>query len=96
MLDESFVELSSENQLRRSRLNSVPNRPMSARFTLADNSVEIIMMGIPRTHVTCIQRFRSGQVDVRFAKRESRELFLSKVATTFERRPTAPRLTRLT
>lgn len=73
---------------------------MSDRFTLADNSVDsktildkIITMGIPRTHVTCIQRFRSGQVDVRFAIRELRELFLSKVATTFERRPTAPRLT---
>ncbi|XP_067028932.1 uncharacterized protein [Acropora muricata] len=100
MPEESFGELSSENQLRLSRLNSVPNRPMSARFTLADNSVDsktildkIITMGIPRTHVTCIQRFRSGQVDVTFAKRESRELFLSKVATTFERRPLAPRPT---
>ena len=100
MPEESFSELSSESQLRLSRLNSVPNRPMSARFMLADNSVDsktildkIITMGIPRTHVTCIQRFRSGQVDVTFAKRESRELFLSKVATTFEWRPSAPRPT---
>ena len=96
---EPFGELSSESQLRLVRLNSVPNRPMSARFILADNSVDsktildkIITMGIPRTHVTCIQRFRSGQVDVTFAKKESRELFLSKVATTFER-PVAPRPT---
>ena len=54
---------------------------------------KIITMGIPRTHVTCIQRFRSGQVDVTFAKRESRELFLSKVATTFEPHPSGPRPT---
>ena len=88
---EDFGKLSAENQLRLSRLNSVPSRPMSARFTLADNSVDsktildkIVTMGIQRTHVTCIQRFRSGQVDVTFPKRELRELFLSKVATTFE------------
>lgn len=100
MPEESFGELSSESQLRLSHLNSVPNRPMSASFMLADNSVDsntildkIITMGIPRTHVTCIQCFRSGQVDVTSAERESGELFLSKVATTFERRPSAPRLT---
>ena len=76
--DESFGELSSENQLQLSRLNSVLNRAMSARFNLTDNSIDlktildkIITMGIPRTHVTCIQRFRSGQVDVTFGKRES-------------------------
>ena len=40
MPEESFGELSSESQLRLSRLNSVPNRPMSARFMLADNSVD--------------------------------------------------------
>jgi len=97
MPDESFGELSSENQLRLSHLNNVPYRPMSARFTLADNSIDsetildkIITMGIPGTHVTCIQWFRWGQVDVTIAKRESRELFLCKVTTTFERRPTAP------
>ena len=100
MPEEAFGELSAENQLRLVRLNSVPSRPMSARFTLADNSVDsktildkIVTMGIQRTHVTCIQRFRSGQVDVTFAKRELRELFLSKVATTFEQRPAASRPT---
>lgn len=73
---------------------------MLARFNLTDNSIDsktildkIITMGIPRTHVTRIRRFRSGQVDVTFGKRESLELFLSKVATTFELRPPAPRPT---
>lgn len=73
---------------------------MLARFNLTDNSIDsktildkIITMGIPRMHVTRIQRFRSGQVDVTFGKRESLELFLSKVATTFELHPPAPRPT---
>ena len=43
-------------------------------------------MGIPKTQVACIQRSRTGQVNITFTKAELRDLFLSKVATTFEQR----------
>ena len=49
-------------------------------------------MGIPKTQVACIQRSRTGQVNITFTKAELRDLFLSKVATTFEQRPTISRL----
>ena len=91
-------ELPTNDQQRLLRLNVVPNRPCSATFTLADNSVDsryildkIVLMGIPKTQVACIQRSRSGVVNVTFSKAELRDLFLSKVSTTFQQRPTVSR-----
>ena len=87
-------ELSHAEQLRLFRLNGVPNRPCSARFSLPDNSIDsktlldkIVSMGIPKSHVSCIQRFRTGQVDVTFTSTQDRELFLSKVALVINQRP---------
>jgi len=96
--DESLGELPTNDQQRFLRLNVVPNRPCSATFTLADNSVDsryildkIVSIGIPKAQVACIQRSRSGQVNVTFTKAELRDLFLSKLSTTFEQRPIVPR-----
>ena len=68
-------ELSDSERLRLFRLNGVPSRPCSARFTLHDNSVDsreilnrIVATGVPRSHIKCLQRFRSGQVDVTFTR----------------------------
>ena len=84
-------ELPTNDQQRLLRLNVVPNRPCSASFTLADNSVDsrcildkIVSMGIPKTQVSCIQRSHSGVVSVTFSKAELRDLFLSKISTTFQ------------
>ena len=97
MPSQSLGELSHDDQLRLFRLNGVPSRPCSVRFTLADNALDsktildrIVSIGIPRI-VTCIQRFSSGLVDVTFAKKELRDLFLSKISTLFRQR-TAPRM----
>ena len=87
--EQSRGELSVDNQQRLLRLNVVPSRPCSASFMLADNSV--ISMGIPKTQVACIQHSRTGQVNITFTKAELPDLFLSKVATTFQQRPTVPR-----
>ena len=96
--EQSLGELSANDQQRLLRLNVVPSRPCSASFTLADNSIDsrfildkVVSMGIPKTQVACIQRSRTGQVNITFTKAELRDLFLSKVATTFEQRPTVPR-----
>ena len=96
--DKSLGELPVNDQQRFLRLNIVPNRPCSATFTLADNTVDskyildkIVSMGISKTQVACIQRSRSGQVNVTFSKADLRDLFLSKLSTTFQQRPTVPR-----
>ena len=47
--------------------------------------------GVLRSHIKCIQRFRSGQVDVTFTRADSRDLFLSKAAITIRQQPTRPR-----
>lgn len=98
MPSQSLGELSHDDQLRLFRLNGVPSRPCSARFTLADNTLDsktildrIVSIGIPRQRVTCIQRFSLGLVDVTFAKKDLRDLFLSKISTPFRQR-TAPRM----
>ena len=59
--EESLGELSANDQQRSLRLNVVPNRPYSASFTLADNSVDsrfildkIVSMVIPKTQVASI------------------------------------------
>ena len=41
-------------------------------------------IGIQRKHVKCIQRFRTGQVDVTLCRKTDRDLFLSKVALCFQ------------
>lgn len=91
-------ELSDSEQLRLFRLNGVVSRPCSARFTLHDNTIDsreilgrIVATGVPRAHIKCIQRFRSGQVDVTFTRTDSRDLFLSKAAITIRQRTTRPR-----
>ena len=91
---QGLGELSHAEQLRLFRLNGVPNRPCSARFSLPDNSIDsktlldkIVSMGIPKSYVSCIQRFRTGQVDVTFTSTQDRELFLSKVALAINQRP---------
>ena len=98
MPSQSLGELSHDDQLRLFRLNGVPSRPCLARFTLADNTLDsktildrIVSIGIPRQRVTCIQRFSLGLVDVTFAKKDLRDLFLSKISTPFRQR-TAPRM----
>ena len=97
--EQSLGELYANDQQRLLRLNVVLSRPCSARFTLANHSLDsrfildkVISMGIPKTQVACIQRSRTGQVNITFTKAELRDLFLSKVATTFEQRPTVSRL----
>lgn len=84
-------ELSSTEQLRLFRLNGLPDRPCSARFTLPDNTIDsktildkIVSIGIQRKHVKCIQRFRTGQVDVTFCRKSDRDLFLSKMVLVFQ------------
>ena len=74
-------ELSSTDQLRLFRLNGLPDRPCSARFTLPDNTIDsktilekIVSIGIQRKHVKCIQRFRTGQVDVTFCRKTDRDV----------------------
>lgn len=81
------------DQQRFFRLNGVPDRPCSARFNLTDNSVDsrelmeqIESMGIQRNQVKCIQRFRTGQVDITFSCKEDQDLFLSKAAVTINQR----------
>ena len=61
---ERLGELSHDNQLRLFRLNGVPNRPCTARFSLPDPSIdssrimeEVISTGVERKFVKCIQRF---------------------------------------
>lgn len=53
MPDETLGDLSHNDKLQLFRLNGVPSRPCSARFTLAENSVDsksilekIVSMGI--------------------------------------------------
>lgn len=81
------------DQQRFFRLNGVPDRPCSARFNLTDNSVDsrelmeqIVSMGIQRNRVKCIQRFRTGQVDITFSCKEDQDLFLNKAAVTINQR----------
>ena len=89
------------DQQRFFRLNGVPDRPCSAPFNLADNSLDlrelmeqIVSMGIQRNHVKCIQRFRTGHVDITFSHKEDRDLFLSKAAVTINQQRINTRPTR--
>ena len=98
MPETRLGELTDAERLRLFRLNTLPSRPCSARFTLHDNSVDsreimdrIVATGVPRAHVKCIQRFRSGQVDVTFTRTDSRDLFLSKAGITIRQRPARTR-----
>ena len=70
-------ELRHDDQIRLSQLNGVPNRPCTASFSLADNSVDsavildqVVTTGVERRQVKCIQRFRSGMVEVTFASKK--------------------------
>ena len=67
LLQQGLGKLSHAEQLRLFRLRGVPNRPCSARFSLPDNSIDsktlldkIVSIGIPKSHVSCIQRFQTG------------------------------------
>ena len=93
MPSQSLGELSHNDQLRLFRLNGLPSRPCSVRFTLADNSLDsktilqrIISIGIPREAVRCIQRFSSGLVDVTLTKKQFCDLLLSKISVIFRQR----------
>ena len=75
---ERLGELSHGNQLRLFRLNGVPNRPCTARFSLPDPSIdssrimeEVVSTGVERKFVKCIQRLRSGVVEITFARRQT-------------------------
>ena len=91
---ERLGELSHDNRLRLFRLNGVPNRPCTARFSLPDPSIdssrimeEVVSTGVERKFVKCIQRFRSGVVEITFARKADCDLFLSKAAIPSPRRP---------
>ena len=84
---ERLGELPAGDQLRLFQLNGLPNRPCTARFSLPDNSVDartileqIMDTGVQRNHILCIQRLRTGMVEVTFAKEEDCDLFLSRAA----------------
>ena len=86
-------ELSESEQLRLFRLNGVPSLPCTARFSLPDVSVdssvimeEVVSTGVERKFVKCIQRFRSGKVEITFARKVDCDLFLSKAAIPSSRR----------
>ena len=86
---ERLGELPAGDQLRLFQLNGLPNRPCTARFSLPDNSVDartileqIMDTGVQRNHILCIQRLRTGMVEVTFAKKEDCDLFLSRAAIT--------------
>lgn len=51
----------------------------------------IVVTGVHRAHVKCLQRFRSGQVDVTFTPTDSRDLFLRKAGITIRQRPARTR-----
>ena len=83
-------ELPEADRARLYRLNGVPNRPCSARFRLADQSMDaktildrITSTGVMRNRVKCIQRVHAGQIEVTFATVEDHDLFLSKAAVAF-------------
>ena len=87
-------ELSESERLRLFRLNGVPSQPCTARFSLRDVSVdsnqimeEVVSTGVERKFVKCIQRFRSGMVEITFARKADCALFLSKAAIPSSRRP---------
>lgn len=87
MPSERLGELSHDAQIRLSQLNGVPNRPCTARFSVADNSVDssvileqVVTTGVERRQVKCIQRFRTGMVEVTFASKNVCDLFLSQSA----------------
>ena len=91
---ERLGKLSHDNQLCLFRLNGVPNRPCTARFSLPDPSIdssrimeEVVSTGVERKFVKCIQRFRSGVVEITFAREADCDLFLSKAAIPSNRRP---------
>ena len=80
-------ELPHDDQIRLSQLNGVPNQPCTARFSVADNSVDssvildqVVTTGVQRRQVKCIQRFRTGMVKVTFASKNACDLFLSQSA----------------
>ena len=86
-------ELPHDDQIRLSQLNGVPNRPCTARFSLEDNSVDssvildqVVTTGVERRQVKCIQRFRTGMVEVTFASKNACDLFLSQSAIPSSRR----------
>ena len=91
---ERLGELPAGDQLRLFQLNALPNRPCTARFSLPDNSVDarttleqIMDTGVQRNHILCIQRLRTGMVEVTFAKKEDCDLFLSRAAIPSRQRP---------
>ena len=91
---ERLGELPAGDQLRLFQLNGLPNRPCTARFSLPDNSVDartileqIMDTGVQRNHILCIQRLRTGMVEVTFAKKEDCDLFLSRAAIPSRQRP---------
>lgn len=47
----------------------------------------IVVTGVHRAHVKCLQRFQSGQVDVTFTRTDSRDLFLRKAGITIRQQP---------
>ena len=86
-------ELPHDDQIRLSQLNGVPNRPCTARFSLADNSVDssvildqVVTTGVEHRQVKCIQRFHTGMVEVTFASKNACDLFLSQSAIPSSRR----------
>ena len=48
---------------------------------------EVVSTGVERKFVKCIQRFRSGVVEITFARKADCDLFLSKAAIPSPRRP---------
>ena len=91
---ERLGELPAGDQLRLFQLNGLPNRPCTARFSLPDNSVDartileqIMDTGVQRNHILCIQRLRTGMVEVTFAKKEDCDFFLSRAAIPSGQRP---------
>ena len=91
---ERLGELPAGDQLRLFQLNGLPNRPCTARFSLPDNSVDARMIleqimdtGVQRNHILCIQRLRTGMVEVTFARKEDCDLFLSRAGIPSGQRP---------
>ena len=91
---ERLGELSHDNQLPLFRLNAVLNRPCTARFSLPDPSIdssrimeEVVSTGVERKFVKCIQRLRSGVVEITSARKADCDLILSKAAIPSPRRP---------
>ena len=45
---------------------------------------QIVSMGIQRNHVKCVQRFRTGQVDITFSRKDDHDPFSSKAAVVID------------